>query len=227
LTQRHARMLYLVTGLLLQSRPPTCSTRRLCNTNNAPIRLLCAVRSCLSCSSSRCARRASSSCGVGTRTTDQTRRSPPEVAQQHRQQLATVEAIGLGPPGPAIDFDAGRVHHDVVDTLRKKPAVQPEAVAARFVATAHHSIAHQTTARLGLGDRVQHRPLIARVHRVAARSPPPSLTTSNHFLSLSSNAVYNCPAAPVCFPGRAVSPRRYSASCVCSVPLEQGRTGSR
>jgi hypothetical protein len=95
----------------------------------------------------------------------------PEVAHQHRQQLAAVEPIGLGPPRPAIDFDAGRVHHDVVDALLKQPPVQPEAVAARLVATVHHDITHQAAARLRLGDGVQHRPLVPRVHRVAARSP--------------------------------------------------------
>ena len=91
--------------------------------------------------------------------------------QGHREQLATVESIGLRPPPPAIDFNAGRVHHEVVDALLEKPAVQPEAVAARLVATAHYDVAHQTTARLGLANGVQHCPLNTCVHRVAARSP--------------------------------------------------------
>jgi len=41
------------------------------------------------------------------------------------------------------------------------------------------------------------------VSRLGPRAP--SLTTSNHFLSLNSMAMYNCPTAPVCFPCRAVS----------------------
>jgi hypothetical protein len=37
------------------------------------------------------------------------------VAQQHRQQLVAVQAIGLGSPGPPVDLDARGVDHDAVD----------------------------------------------------------------------------------------------------------------
>src|SRR5678810_169358 len=56
------------------------------------------------------------------------------MAQQHRQQLVAIEAVGLGPLGASVHFDAGGVDHDVVDTLLDQPAVQPPAVAAGFVA---------------------------------------------------------------------------------------------
>jgi hypothetical protein len=47
------------------------------------------------------------------------------VAQQHRQQLVAVQAIGLGASGPPVHLDARGVDHDVVDALLDKPAVQP------------------------------------------------------------------------------------------------------
>jgi len=57
-----------------QSRPPmTMCARRLCSTRSELIRFVCEVRSRVSRASSRCVRRASSSSGVGSCTTDQTR----------------------------------------------------------------------------------------------------------------------------------------------------------
>jgi len=47
--------------------------RRLCSTSSELMRLVCAVRSCISRASSRCVRRASSSSGVGSCNTDHTR----------------------------------------------------------------------------------------------------------------------------------------------------------
>ncbi|MCY1563269.1 hypothetical protein D9M68_1007920 [compost metagenome] len=39
------------------------------------------------------------------------------VAHQHRQQLVTVEPVALGAPRTTVDFDACRIHHEVMDTL--------------------------------------------------------------------------------------------------------------
>ena len=47
--------------------------RRLCSTSSELMRFVCAVRSCVSRASSRCVRRASSSSGVGSCSTDHTR----------------------------------------------------------------------------------------------------------------------------------------------------------
>ena len=56
-----------------QSRPPMMMPgRRLCSTSSAPMRFVCAMRSCVSRCSSRWTRRASSSSGLGSRSTDQT-----------------------------------------------------------------------------------------------------------------------------------------------------------
>ena len=94
------------------------------------------------------------------------------VPQQHRQQLVPIEPIGLGPPGAPVDLDAGRVHHDVVDTLRTQPAVQPPAVATRFVATVHRRARRQLAAPARLGDARQNTGLIAGAHRIPARPAP-------------------------------------------------------
>jgi len=39
------------------------------------------------------------------------------MAQQHRQQLVAIEAVGLGTTGTPVDFDTCRINHDVVDSL--------------------------------------------------------------------------------------------------------------
>src|ERR1700730_3252038 len=166
---------------LRQPRPPTCFRRRLCNSNSEPMRLRCAVCSCPSRSSSRCARCASSCSALGTRATDHTRRSPAWLTHQHRQQLVAIEAVGLGAPGTTIDFDAGRIDHQIVDALRNQPAVQPETVATRLIATVHDHCSDQTRACLRLGDGRQRCPLIASHHRVAARC---SRTVAHHQLPL-------------------------------------------
>src|SRR5262249_48166107 len=101
------------------------------------------------------------------------RRGPPQhrpsptlarvVANQHRQQLVTVQSVGLHSPRPAVHFDARRIHHHVVDTLFDKPTVQPEAVAPRLVTAVHIRLRAQPAARLGLGDAFTH----------SRRVPPP------------------------------------------------------
>ena len=92
------------------------------------------------------------------------------VPQQHRQQLVAIEPIGLGPPGAPVDLDAGRVHHDVVDTLLTQPAVQPPAVTTRFVATVHRCARRQPATSPRLTDASQHLGLRAGTHRVPART---------------------------------------------------------
>ena len=94
------------------------------------------------------------------------------VAQQHRQQLVAVQAIGLGSPGPPVDLDARGVDHDVVDDLLDKPAVQPPAVPAGLVAGVDLALGAQAAARAGLGQALQHCDGVAGVHGVAARAAP-------------------------------------------------------
>ena len=92
------------------------------------------------------------------------------MAQQHRQQLVAIEAVGLGPPGVSVHLDAGGVDHDVVDTLLDQPAVQPPAVAACFVARVHPGLRLELAALPGLADAVRNCGRVAGVHVVAARA---------------------------------------------------------
>ncbi len=92
------------------------------------------------------------------------------VANQHREQLVTVQPVGLGAPRAAIDFDARRIHHDVVDTVRDEPAVQPEAVAPGLITAAHARLRRQPAARLGLGNALEQRRGVPCRHRIAARA---------------------------------------------------------
>jgi hypothetical protein len=56
-------------------------------------------------------------------------------ARHHRpQQRLGVDPVGLGPPGPPVHRDRGRVDRQVLDAVGDEAAVQPEAVAARLVA---------------------------------------------------------------------------------------------
>lgn len=60
------------------------------------------------------------------------------VADQHGEQLLDVEAIGLGRFAAATDLNTGRIDDQVGNVLMLEAAVEPEAIAARFI-TAYHS----------------------------------------------------------------------------------------
>src|SRR5262252_10051249 len=70
------------------------------------------------------------------------------VAQQHRQELADIEPIGLRPALAPIDFNTGGIDDVVLDAMRDQGAVQPEPVAASLVTTHHVSILGQAKALL-------------------------------------------------------------------------------
>jgi hypothetical protein len=74
------------------------------------------------------------------------------VAQQHRQQLADIEPIGLGPALTPIDLNTGRINDVVLDTMRDQAAMQPKSVAARLVAAYDACVRGQAKALLRLGD---------------------------------------------------------------------------
>ncbi len=95
------------------------------------------------------------------------------VANQHREQLVTVQPVGLGPPRAAVDFNARRIHHDVVDTLLDEPAVQPEAVAPGLIAAMHARLRRKPATRLGLGDALEQRRGVPCRYRIAARAARP------------------------------------------------------
>ena len=52
---------------------------------------------------------------------------------EHRQQLAGVEAIGLRPPAPPVDFDTRGVDDAVGDAAVHDRPVEPEAVAPGLI----------------------------------------------------------------------------------------------
>ena len=68
---------------------------------------------------------------------------------EHFHELHCIEAIRLGSSAAAVDFDAGGVHHLVLDSLVQQEAMQPEAVAPGLVATDHRSILGQAESLLG------------------------------------------------------------------------------
>ncbi|PSL79537.1 hypothetical protein C7T35_36925 [Variovorax sp. WS11] len=59
------------------------------------------------------------------------------VPNQHRQQLISIKAIGLGAPRPAIDFDASGIDNDAVHAQLDEPTMQPPAISTCFVAAVH------------------------------------------------------------------------------------------
>src|SRR5215831_6809948 len=58
------------------------------------------------------------------------------VAQEHRQELADIEPVGLRPALAPIDLNTGGIDDVVLDAMRDQGAVEPEAIAASLV-TAH------------------------------------------------------------------------------------------
>jgi hypothetical protein len=89
------------------------------------------------------------------------------VANQHREQLVAVQPVSLGAPRAAVDFNARRIHHDVVDTVRDQPAVQPEAVAPGLITAVHARVRRNRAARLGLGDAFKQRRRVPCAYRIA------------------------------------------------------------
>jgi hypothetical protein len=73
------------------------------------------------------------------------------VAQtyEHFYEFCSVEAVGLGPPRAAVDFDAGGVDDQVLDPLGGEEAMEPEAVAAGRVSGEDRGVLGQAEARLG------------------------------------------------------------------------------
>src|SRR5207237_3747926 len=57
-----------------------------------------------------------------------------EVPQQHREQLLRIEPVRLDAASPAVDFDRGRVHDQVLHTHYFEKPMEPESVLARLVA---------------------------------------------------------------------------------------------
>jgi hypothetical protein len=74
------------------------------------------------------------------------------VPDQELHQTVEIEPVGLRPPSTSIHLDAGRVHDHIVDISVSQEAVQPDAIAAGFVAAHYRCICGQIEAPLGLGD---------------------------------------------------------------------------
>jgi hypothetical protein len=143
--------------------------RRLCNTSSELMRLVWAVRSCIS--RLQLTVRAASILVLGRRLVQHRPDTlAAVVAQQHRQQLVAIEPVGLCTPGAPVHFDTRRVDHDVVDALSDQPPVQPPTVAAGLVAAMHPGLGAHTTARSRLGHAVKHRSGIASLDAVPART---------------------------------------------------------
>ena len=68
---------------------------------------------------------------------------PAVMPQQLSHQFDRVQAVGLRAPPPAIDLDARRIDHDIVDPAGHQRAVDPEPVSAGFVAAPHRRVGRQ------------------------------------------------------------------------------------
>src|SRR5262249_18036773 len=82
------------------------------------------------------------------------------------QELARVHWVALHVLAAAVDLDGPGVHHDIVDPATRQRAVQPEAIAARFVAGADRGVRRQVEALLGPGN------LFVQPGQVARRQGP-------------------------------------------------------
>ena len=51
---------------------------------------------------------------------------------QHPQEAFSVDPIGFDAARPAVDLDAGRIHHPAGDSALSETALQPEPVIARL-----------------------------------------------------------------------------------------------
>ena len=76
------------------------------------------------------------------------------IPHQHAQQFADVSRIALGPTLATVDCDRGRIHHMGGDALGLQKAMQPEALASRFVTTSPWRGIREAKARFGVGDFV-------------------------------------------------------------------------
>ena len=77
---------------------------------------------------------------------------PGVVAEQHGQELAPVQVVRLRAAHPSIDFDAGRIHHDIHNGQVCERPMEPEALAARLVAAVHQRVVRQREAAPCLGN---------------------------------------------------------------------------
>jgi hypothetical protein len=71
---------------------------------------------------------------------------------EHFDELDGVQGVGLGPPHPAVDLDAGGVDDAVVDAVVDEESMEPEAVAAGLVAGGDGGVGGEAEADLGLLD---------------------------------------------------------------------------
>jgi hypothetical protein len=103
---------------------------------------------------------------------------PPDVplaladAHQHHDQFLGVDPIGLRAPRPSIHLDARRVHHAIAQADHDERAMNPESIAARFIATHHTGRCGQVQARARPRQQPRHRAQVSRRHRLNPRRHP-------------------------------------------------------
>src|SRR5258708_1193628 len=62
------------------------------------------------------------------------------------------DAVGLCPAGPAVDFDARRIHDQILHRVRDQPPMEPEPFTTGLVATQNRDIRRQAEAPLRRRD---------------------------------------------------------------------------
>src|SRR5246127_5502160 len=90
------------------------------------------------------------------------------IAHQHRQQLVAVKPVRLRATGTPVHLDTGRIHHEIDDALFCQPAVKPETVAPRLIATVDRRVGTEMAAHPGVRDAGENRRGVTRGNRAVA-----------------------------------------------------------
>jgi hypothetical protein len=65
------------------------------------------------------------------------------IPRQQTEQAVQIDAVGLRPPRSSVDFDARRIHDQILDTVRDQPPMEPEPFPTGLVATHDRDIRRQ------------------------------------------------------------------------------------
>jgi hypothetical protein len=69
-----------------------------------------------------------------------------QIPRQQAEEAVQVDAVGLRPPRSSLDFDARRIHDQILDTVGDQPPMEPEPFTTGLVATHDRNIRRQAKA---------------------------------------------------------------------------------
>src|SRR5215510_2112944 len=93
-----------------------------------------------------------------------------KVTKQHAQQLLAIQTIGLPVTSMPFDFDTRRIDHQVNHSLLAEEAMQPKAIATRFITTPYWSVVRQAETLFGFANLIPEQVQPTRGHRPQART---------------------------------------------------------